>query len=116
LIRLPDGFKQLSKLTDLHISDHFTEVPLELSTLVSLRRLWLGVNNITVVPAWLGDLTSLEYLSLFGNPVVSLPHELGRLEKLNTLDLRETPLQSPPPNIVKESTRVLTGLGPRPKR
>jgi Leucine-rich repeat (LRR) protein len=114
LTRLPAGFTRLTKLTDLHISDQFSEVPVELSAIKSLRRLWLGANPITTIPAWLGELASLEYLSFWGDPVTSVPPELGRLANLRTFDVRETKLKPPFPNFTNGRTEIVTESMPTP--
>ena len=86
-------------------------IPPELTNLGSLRRLDLGINDLTgAIPPELGGLASLESLDLSRNDFSGpIPPELGDLASLDSLDLSGNSFSGPIPSELTnlESLRSL---------
>ena len=84
------------RVTELSLSTNRLtgEIPAELGSLTSLRRLYLFNNQLTgSIPAELGSLTNLTELQLRSNQLTgSIPAELGDLTNLTELQLRSNQL------------------------
>ena len=94
-VKMVDG-----RVVELDLSLSLTaEVPAEIGQLTSLKKLYLGYNQLTSLPAKIGQLTSLTYLHLHGNQLTSLPAEIGQLTSLVVLFLNDNELESVPVEI-----------------
>lgn len=71
-------------------------VPDELTELVHLRYLQMGVMAISSLPENFDRLTSLEYLDLYGNRLESFPEPLTRMPNLRHLFLHQNRITSVP--------------------
>ncbi|XWS36475.1 hypothetical protein CRYUN_Cryun20dG0088700 [Craigia yunnanensis] len=102
---LPMSLSQLTKLTDLGLSDNFLidEIPPSLiSNWTNLISLQLQNNFFTGrIPPKIGLLTELRYLFFYNNELSgSIPSEIGNLNSMKTLDLSGNQLSGPiPPTI-----------------
>jgi Leucine-rich repeat (LRR) protein len=106
-------------------------VPLEVSGLISLRRLYLQKNQISSLPDELSALTlltdfnislnllsgdlpavilqfkHLAYLNLSNNNITTIPEDMTQLSSLSLLDITETTLNSFPENICRRMPHLL---------
>ena len=100
-LNLKRSVEELSTIDTLNLSNkHLTEVPKELGSLTSLKKLYLSNNNkLTEVPKEIGLLTSLQILDLSYNQLTSVPEELGALISLERLYLFNNQLTSIPKEI-----------------
>ena len=99
---VPAEIGQLTSLKRLYLGhNQLTSVSAEIGQLTSLERLHLHCNKLTSLPAEIGQLTSLKRLFLFSNQLTSVPAEIGQLTSLKWLWLRENGLTSVPAEIGK---------------
>ena len=84
------------------------EIPAELGSLTSLRRLDLYSNRLTgSIPAELGNLTNLEFLSIFLNQLTGeIPEELGSLTYLKNLYLHLNQLSGEIPSALADLSNL----------
>tara|TARA_Y100000591_G_scaffold185043_1_gene159723 strand:+ start:253 stop:924 length:672 start_codon:yes stop_codon:yes gene_type:complete len=66
---------------------------------ITVRKLDLGLNELTTLPELIGDLQSLEILDLVNNKLRTLPESIGRLQSLKQLDLGHNHLKTLPKSI-----------------
>ena len=91
---------QLTSLKRLWLGgNQLTSVPKGIGLLTDLKGLWLGCNRLTSVPAWIGQLTSLRWLDLGFNQLTSVPKEIWQLTSLWKLNLNRNRLTSMPARI-----------------
>jgi hypothetical protein len=76
-------------------------MPPEIGQIASLRRLYLGENQLTYLPPELGLLSSLEYLNLSDNQLASLTPAMTGLSSLQELHLRGNQLTSFPSDVCR---------------
>ena len=79
--------------------NQFTELPLEVCGLTSLRVLLLKCNKIKSLPQEMGSLLQLEELNLSGNDFKQFPSPLLSLSRLTFLHLGANQLQEVPAGI-----------------
>ena len=103
-VKMVDG-----RVVELDLSLSLTaEVPAEIGQLTSLKKLYLGYNQLTSLPAKIGQLTSLVELYLDNNWLTSLPAEIGQLTSLKGLWLHKNRLTSVPAAIRELRARGCT--------
>jgi len=97
-VRIEDG-----EITELGlISCGVSEIPKDISKLISLKRLIVRDQNLSIVPKSIGQLKNLESLSICGfhsNKLESLPESIGSLSSLKELILENNRLNSLPESI-----------------
>ena len=85
------------------ISCGISEIPEDISKLVSLKKLIVRDQKLSFIPASIGQLTNLERLSICGflqiNKLESLPKSIGSLTSLKELVLENNRLNSLPESI-----------------
>ncbi|XP_054909902.1 leucine-rich repeat-containing protein 69 [Poeciliopsis prolifica] len=98
---LPSHFQSLNHLTELNLGNNaLREIPIAISYLGSLRKLYLYRNKIDVVsPDAIGSLRDLVVLNLNHNKIKRLPPEIGRLKKLQLLSMIDNKLEELPGEI-----------------
>ncbi|XP_034946765.1 E3 ubiquitin-protein ligase LRSAM1-like isoform X2 [Chelonus insularis] len=78
----------LSLLTFLDISyNEFTQLPPEISFLISLEKLYVNNNCIKKLPVELAKLPNLQILNVANNKLKYLPETIGNLKNLSILDI-----------------------------
>ncbi|HAS43487.1 MAG TPA: hypothetical protein DCS93_23610 [Microscillaceae bacterium] len=75
------------------------ELPEELASLTSLKKLDLNHNNLETLPDWIGQLTRLENLNLWGNKLKTLSESIGQLQQLKVLQMDGNKLAKLPQSI-----------------
>ncbi len=98
-VRIEDG-----EITELGlISCVISEIPKDISKLISLKKLIIRDQNLSIVPESIGQLKNLESLSICGflhsNKLESLPESFGSLSSLKELILENNRLNSLPESI-----------------
>jgi Leucine-rich repeat (LRR) protein len=84
------GLGALKNLESLSLRDNevmTSEMQQTISTLVSLKRLWVGNCGLTQVPKSWQRLDCLEEIFIFGNPLTAIPDWLLMLPNLKRLGL-----------------------------
>ena len=77
-----------NKLSGLELrSLNLKQFPLELTQLVSLKKLFIDYNSIQSIPSEIWQLKNLRELSLRGNLLETLPSEIGSLKYLEALSV-----------------------------
>ena len=85
---------QATRLLRLDVSyNNLSSLPAELTTLTSLRELWLSNNPLTSLPDNLRALEKLECLDVRSTLLPSLPAEMCTLTRLFEVDWRDTPME-----------------------
>ncbi len=84
---------RLQSLTILKLQDNRLVSIDTLCTIIALKELYVGRNNITTLPAKLGKLKNLEILDIHGNKTLrAFPDSIGKLRKLRCLDWGMCPI------------------------
>lgn len=101
--------KNYGFLTAIYLSNNrLTSLPEEIfSDMKSLMILDLSYNSIPKIPIGVTYLITLEKLYLQENRIVELPLELGRLFKLKELNVSGNPIISPSQSILQSSTEYV---------
>ncbi|XP_044380221.1 probable leucine-rich repeat receptor-like protein kinase At1g35710 [Triticum aestivum] len=91
--------KFFGNLTQLNILNLFGSIPISITNLTKMNRLFIFENQITgPIPPELGNLAMLNELALYTNQITgSVPPELGNLTMLNVLVLYENQITGPIP-------------------
>ncbi|XP_013400621.1 leucine-rich repeat-containing protein 58-like [Lingula anatina] len=98
---LPKEFAVLNNLEVVNFSgNNFSQFPLQLTQMPSLRRVYLGSNRLQSVPNDIKFMIGLEILYLGGNNLTEIPAEIGHLSQLTALNLCDNKLQSLPPTLM----------------
>lgn len=94
------GIEIFSKLSTLHLSgNQLSELPPEITSLVTLHSLDVGQNKLQLLPDDIGNLNELQYLSLYGNELTELPESISQMSELINLGLNQNSLTSLPSGI-----------------
>ena len=80
----PEKLTLLSSVEVLELESNGINSIDNLRGMGSLKKLYLGYNDLTAIPRWIGELTSLEVLWLNKNELTSLPATLCRLTNLQS--------------------------------
>ncbi len=114
---IPSELGNLPRLEVLNLSGGFRlggtglsgPIPLELTSLTSLKELYLNQNALTgPIPPQLDNLTSLEILNLGGNPLTGpIPPELGNLTNLRGLGIVGSTVTGPIPPELGNLTNLI---------
>jgi Leucine-rich repeat (LRR) protein len=87
---LPESFGRLKMLTDLYVSENkFTEFPVEVTGMLSLQKLSLACNDISVIPPEIANLEDLRFLDMSFNQVRRLFFSVSRPQVLLSLAERD---------------------------
>jgi Leucine-rich repeat (LRR) protein len=78
---------------------NITSLPQSIRSLQNLKVLYLYSTNITSLPDWIGNLENLETLGLSNAKITSLPDFIGGLKHLKRVDLSFTNITSLPDSI-----------------
>ncbi|VHO02623.1 TraB/GumN family protein [Candidatus Rhabdochlamydia sp. T3358] len=93
-------FDIIHKITSLNlIKNNFISIPLEITSLQSLKKLYLSANKITYLPPEIGKLQKLTHLYLAYNKLEKLPPEIGNLLFLQDLNLSDNLLSEIPKEV-----------------
>jgi hypothetical protein len=85
---VPPEIAMCEQLVELKLhTNKFTEFPVDLTALVSLKSLDLHKNKIKTVPASISQMTALVSLNLKSNRLSTLPPEISFLKNLRNLNL-----------------------------
>jgi Leucine-rich repeat (LRR) protein len=102
LIRLPNQFEWLAKLTDLYLDKNcFSEFPSSIALLNKLIRLGLSNNQLTELPNVVYEWTKLVRLNLSNNRLTDLPAGFNQLSKLEWLNLSDNSFTFIPQSVLK---------------
>lgn len=89
------------KRKELNVSNRgLVDLPVEICSLYSLKKLSLHHNKLHTLPTCISHLTSLRVLTLYTNNLRTLPSSIGHL-MLQKLSLSHNQLQFLPPEITK---------------
>lgn len=105
LYRLPTAVYELNNLEKLHFGGtvykqmSFSEFPVNITDLSSLRFLDLSFNGFREIPHAIAKLKNLVGLNLEGNQLTTLPPEIGQLTNLKELNIRSNKIDSLPASI-----------------
>ncbi|NDH07872.1 leucine-rich repeat domain-containing protein, partial [bacterium] len=95
LTTLPVGVTQLTNLKKLWLRcNQLTTLPSEICQLRNLQELYLDYNQFTTLPVSVTQLSNLQELCLFQNKLVNIPVEIGQLRNLQKLYLSSNQLTS----------------------
>jgi len=75
------------------------KLPNSFGNLTTLRKLYLGKNNLMELPRTIGNLMELQLLDVKDNELVEIPYEIGNLENLRELNLKNNKLKYIPNSI-----------------
>ncbi len=101
--------KKLSGLELRHIN--LKQFPLEITKIVSLKKLFLDENIFQSIPHKIGGLKNLRELSLYGNQLEALPEEIGSLTTLESLSLNVNKFKIFPECVTRLKNLKYLGLG-----
>jgi|GEM_PF-2446810 len=87
------------QLTELILALGLSDLTPLIGKLLSLQKLVLSQNNLTVLPKTIGNLKNLGVLDLSNNRLERVPEEIGNLKNLRALDLSDNLLESLPKKI-----------------
>ena len=87
------------------------QFPLEITRLVSLKKLLLERNILRSVPKEIGELKNLRELNLSGNQLEELPKEIGSLASLESLSLNINKFKEFPECLTRLKNLKYLGLG-----
>jgi hypothetical protein len=85
--------------------------PLEITKLVSLKKLFLDVNTIRSIPSEIWQLKNLREMNLAGNLLETLPSEIGSLKFLEQLSLNSNKFKVFPEVLTELKNLKYLGLG-----
>ena len=98
--QLPSDLSDLVSIRVLSLEHNkITFLPSSIEILSNLIRLGLQDNQLCCLPRQLGELTALTALSVQGNRLTMIPSELGRLSKLEELIFDAATLQPVPSEV-----------------
>lgn len=87
-IKIPKEIRSLINLRSLYAGDNnMTEIPKGILTLVNLQLLCLSYNKINKIPKDIALLVNLQKLDLSYNRISEIPNEFGSLVNLQVVDL-----------------------------
>ncbi|MFX0180595.1 MAG: toll/interleukin-1 receptor domain-containing protein [Candidatus Hodarchaeota archaeon] len=102
LATFPDCITSLKSLKELYLEgNELTTLPESIGNLKSLQALDLGNNTLRVLPESISKLKSLQKLILKGNKLYIFPEPITRLKRLKELDLTSNELINLPDSIMK---------------
>jgi Leucine-rich repeat (LRR) protein len=101
-----DGNEYEESITILDLSSiKLIEIPLEVFTLINLKKLVLNFTGISIIPEQIKYLTNLEMLSLYDNKISIIPEEIKYLTNLKKLFLYDNKI-----SIIPEEIKYLINL------
>lgn len=101
-----------NKLSGLELrSLNLKQFPIEITQLVSLKKLFLDYNSIRSIPSEIWQLRNLRELSLARNLLETLPSEISSLKSLESLSVNLNKLKAFPEVITELKNLKYLGLG-----
>lgn len=98
------GNESILSLKRLDLSHNsISVIPKEISSLLNLKELWLQHNPIVTFPVGLQDMPKLEVIDISHTLIEEIPTEIANLTKLYEVDWRSTPLSA---NLAKCGVEV----------
>ena len=103
LTELPQEISKLVSVQYLNLDiNQLSTLPLEITKLLNLKWLRLDNNRLTTLPSEIGQLVNLKWLRLDNNQLTTLPPEIGQLVNLQELYIYGNPLYNIPPEILND--------------
>ncbi len=97
---IPPQIGDLKKLKKIRLGlTEVSTIPKEIGSLSQLEILWISSNNLTEIPKEIGNLKKLRELDIHSNKINQIPNEICNLISLTSLDISHCGLKQLPENI-----------------